>query len=146
MHLPGFVQYPLLPAYYGLAGAFVHASSIEQWGLVVNEAMACGLPVIVSRTCGCAGSLVRDGENGTTFDPQDVSALTQCLSRMASASGVARATMAARSREIAGAWGVARFASGLAAAVSEAVHGTAPRAGALDRALLQAMLRRRVTA
>ena len=46
--LPGFKQYDELPIYYGLAGAFVHASTTEQWGLVVNEAMACGLPVLVS--------------------------------------------------------------------------------------------------
>ena len=42
VRLPGFKQYPELPAYYGLAGAFVHASVTEQWGLVVNEAMGFG--------------------------------------------------------------------------------------------------------
>src|SRR5207244_4064698 len=52
--LPGFKQYDELPAYYGLAGAFIHASTTEQWGLVVNEAMASGLPVLVSDRCGCA--------------------------------------------------------------------------------------------
>ena len=45
---PGFVQYDQLPLYYGLAGAFVHASTVEQWGLVVNEALASALPVLVS--------------------------------------------------------------------------------------------------
>ena len=40
----------------------------EQWGLVVNEAMAAGRPVLVSRQCGCATTLVRDGENGFLFD------------------------------------------------------------------------------
>ncbi len=42
VHLPGFKQYDELPVYYGLAGAFIHASTTEQWGLVVNEAMASG--------------------------------------------------------------------------------------------------------
>ena len=58
--LPGFRQYDELPAYYGLARAFVHASTTEQWGLVVNEAMAAGLPVLVSDRCGCAPDLVED--------------------------------------------------------------------------------------
>jgi glycosyltransferase involved in cell wall biosynthesis len=51
--MPGFKQYEELPAYYALARAFVHASATEQWGLVVNEASASGLPVIVSNRCGC---------------------------------------------------------------------------------------------
>jgi glycosyltransferase involved in cell wall biosynthesis len=45
------------------------SSHNEQWGLVVNEAMAANLPIIVSRKCGCASSLVKEGENGFTFDP-----------------------------------------------------------------------------
>ncbi|MFL6599151.1 MAG: glycosyltransferase, partial [Chthoniobacterales bacterium] len=48
VHLPGFKPYDELPVYYALANAFVHASTTEQWGLVVNEAIASGLPVIVS--------------------------------------------------------------------------------------------------
>src|SRR6266480_1394773 len=51
VHLPGFKPYDELPVYYALANAFVHASTTEQWGLVVNEAIASGLPVIVSDRC-----------------------------------------------------------------------------------------------
>ena len=69
VHLPGFIQYEELPVYYGLAETFVHASTTEQWGLVVNEAMASGLPVLVSNRCGCASDLVKEGENGIIFDP-----------------------------------------------------------------------------
>ena len=58
VHLPGFKPYDELPFYYALANAFVHASTTEQWGLVVNEAIASGLPVIVSDRCGCAPELV----------------------------------------------------------------------------------------
>ena len=81
--LPGFQQYDELPAFYGLASAFVHASTTEQWGLVVNEAMAAGLPVIVSERCGCAPDLVEDGVNGFTFDPQDVEELAGLMRRVA---------------------------------------------------------------
>ncbi|MCF2488878.1 glycosyltransferase family 4 protein [Dyadobacter sp. CY347] len=44
-------------------------SKSEPWGLVVNEAMVCGLPVIVSKNCGCVADLVENGVNGFTFDP-----------------------------------------------------------------------------
>ncbi|HVP67210.1 MAG TPA: glycosyltransferase family 4 protein [Anaeromyxobacteraceae bacterium] len=66
--LPGFKQYQELPTFYGLARAFVLPSTSEQWGLVVNEAMAAGLPVLVSQVCGSA-ELVHEGENGYRFDP-----------------------------------------------------------------------------
>ena len=58
----------LAPLYAG-AGCFVLPSTREPWGLVVNEAMAASLPVLVSRLCGCTPDLVRDGENGFSFDP-----------------------------------------------------------------------------
>ena len=82
--LPGFKQYDELPIYYGLASAFVHASTTEQWGLVVNEAMAAGLPVLVSNRCGCAPDLVQDGVNGFTFDPYDVDRLAELMLKVSS--------------------------------------------------------------
>jgi 1,2-diacylglycerol 3-alpha-glucosyltransferase len=99
VHFPGFRQYDELPRYYALAEAFVHASSTEQWGLVVNEAMAAGLPVLVSRSCGCAPELVLEGENGHTFAPDDQQRLA-CLLAELSASPEDRARMGHRSTEI----------------------------------------------
>ena len=88
--LPGFAQYDELPAYYGLASAFVHASATEQWGLVVNEAMAAGLPVIVSERCGCAPDLVRNGVNGFTFDPDHIQPARGQMHRVAADDARAR--------------------------------------------------------
>ena len=84
--LPGFKQYDELPAYYGLAGAFVHASTREPWGLVVNEAMAAGLPVLVSERCGCARDLVVSGENGFVFNPADPRELAARITQITRAS------------------------------------------------------------
>ncbi len=69
IHFAGHKGSAELGPYYAFAGCFVLPSSREPWGLVVNEAMACGLPVIVSSSCGCADDLVATGHNGFTFDP-----------------------------------------------------------------------------
>jgi 1,2-diacylglycerol 3-alpha-glucosyltransferase len=75
--MPGFLQYGTLPHYYALATVFIHSSTSEQWGLVVNEAMASSLPVLVSDQCGCAENLVQDGVNGFVFNPFDVEDMAQ---------------------------------------------------------------------
>lgn len=82
VHFEGFKQYDELPVYFGLAKAFVHVSTTEQWGLVVNEAMAAGLPVIISERCGCVPELVHNGRNGYAIDPYDQPALTRILTKL----------------------------------------------------------------
>jgi glycosyltransferase involved in cell wall biosynthesis len=84
VHLPGFLQQEELLPYFAHANCFIHASIQEQWGLVVNEAMAAGLPVIVSHRCGCFEDLVIEGVNGFGFDPEDQEALTQLMLKMSS--------------------------------------------------------------
>ena len=83
VHLPGFLQVDALPRYYATAGGFVHASTTEQWGLVVNEAMASGLPVAVSDRCGSTQFLIEDGVTGFSFSPFDTGAITFALTRLA---------------------------------------------------------------
>jgi glycosyltransferase involved in cell wall biosynthesis len=137
VHLPGFKQYDELPAYYGLAGAFVHASTAEPWGLVVNEAMAAGLPVLVSDRCGCAPDLVEPGRNGYTFDPLDVEGLSRHLLRTAGGE-YDLAAMGRASREIIARWTPATFARNLERAVEAALQRPRQRAGVADRVLLWA--------
>ena len=69
VQFPGFVQREELSSYYALADAFVFPSHTDPWGLVVNEAMACGLPVISSDAAGCTADLVKDGCNGWSSAP-----------------------------------------------------------------------------
>lgn len=69
--------------YYAFARALLLVShENEQWGLVVNEAMASGLPVIVARQCGCASSLVKDRENGFAFDGNSTEQITEHMAWM----------------------------------------------------------------
>ncbi len=65
-----------VPKILALADVFILPSYSEPWGLVVNEAMACGLPVIVSIKCGSAYDVVKEGINGYTFDPYNIDELT----------------------------------------------------------------------
>jgi 1,2-diacylglycerol 3-alpha-glucosyltransferase len=140
--LPGFRQYDELPTFYGLARAFVHASTTEQWGLVVNEAMAAGVPVIVSERCGCAPDLVRDGVNGFTFDPFNVEELAGLMQRVAAMTDGERDAMGAAGRRIIADWGPERFADGLMLAVEAAMRRPWPQASWLDQGLLWALARR----
>jgi len=121
--MPGFVQYPDLPNWYSKASCFVHASTTEQWGLVVNEAMASGLPVLVSNRCGCAADLVKEGFNGWTFDPDNVTALATMMERI-SLGGFDLSTMGNRSREIISLWGPERFAKGVESCIRVAMEGS----------------------
>jgi glycosyltransferase involved in cell wall biosynthesis len=141
VHLIGPKGYNELPGYYAAAGAFIHASTTEQWGLVVNEAMASGLPVLVSNRCGCAADLVQDGVNGWTFDPTDEEQIAELMMRISSDED-GRLKMGARSREIITEWGPDRFASGLKSAVDAALKAPRRRAGILNRLILLAMTRR----
>ena len=137
--LPGFKQYPELPAYYAHAGAFIHASTTEQWGLVVNEAMASGLPVLVSNRCGCARDLVQEGVNGFTFDPYDVEQLAQKMFQISAFQDVSLSAFGDASRAIISEWGPERFATGLKAAAECALKVGPKRAGIVDRLVLRAL-------
>jgi glycosyltransferase involved in cell wall biosynthesis len=136
VHLPGFKQYQELPVYYALARAFVHPSTTEQWGLVVNEAIACGLPVIVSERCGCVPELVQD--NGFTFDPFNEHELGSQLFRMALLSDDERMRLADASYRISANFAPEHFGEGLEQAAATAATLKRRRFGVIDRALLQA--------
>ena len=129
MRFEGFRQYGELPGYYAGAGAFVHPAREEPWGLVVNEAMAAGLPVLVSRRCGCAGDLVADGENGFLLDPEDIGMMAGKLRQVAEMGEGERKKMGQKSREIVARYGPERFAAGLEEAVEAAIRHGNGRAG-----------------
>lgn len=98
--LPGFRQIAELPRFYAHACCFVHPAISEPWGLVMNEAMACGLPLLASRNCGAAEELVFHGVNGFLFDPLDSSALAACLHTFLNLTPEAQANMGTASAQI----------------------------------------------
>lgn len=80
--LPGFKQKEGIPKFLAVSDVLVLPSVSETWGLVVNEAMAVGLPVLVSRKCGCYPDIVKDEENGFSFDPFDKDELVDLMKKV----------------------------------------------------------------
>jgi 1,2-diacylglycerol 3-alpha-glucosyltransferase len=123
-----------LPAYYAFAGCFILPSSLEPWGLVVNEAMASGLPVLVSNRCGSASELVRHGVNGFIFDPADVDEIGNLMSQIASRTGEQRYAMAQASRRLISGWSPEQWAIQIACAARAAARRRARPAQSLQYA------------
>jgi glycosyltransferase involved in cell wall biosynthesis len=96
----GFRQIHELPDFYAAAGAFIHPALEEPWGLVVNEAMAAGLPVLSSRNVGAAEELVEEGVTGFLFDPQSADAIALAMERMVSMDSLSRRAMGDAARRM----------------------------------------------
>jgi glycosyltransferase involved in cell wall biosynthesis len=108
----GFVHREELPEFYALADALIFPTHSDTWGLVVNEAMSCGLPVIATSVAGCVADLVQDGGNGFVVSPKDPSQLAAAMAGMAGDS-VRRDEMGFGSRERIEAYSPAAWAEGL---------------------------------
>jgi glycosyltransferase involved in cell wall biosynthesis len=98
IRVAGFAHREQLAAYYALADVLVLPTYTDTWGLVVNEGMACGLPVILSRAAGCAADLVRENWNGLLVAPRDESSLMLAMRTIASQPSL-RATMGTHSAQ-----------------------------------------------
>jgi glycosyltransferase involved in cell wall biosynthesis len=148
VHFYGFRQVSENPAFYALADAFILASLYEEWGLVVNEAMACGLPVIVSETAGCAEDLLVPDRlavppelsadlrsrlaqltghirrNGFLFNPNSVHALANALILLEAVPAI-RENMGRASREIVERFSCENFAANALLAARAALESPA---------------------
>lgn len=123
IHFAGFKQDDELLPPYAFASCFILPSTREPWGLVVNEAMASGLPVLVSDRCGCADDLVEHGGNGFVFDPGQENELADCMLRMNAMSRDEHSRMGERSRQIISNYSLERWASAVARLVESAQTG-----------------------
>jgi glycosyltransferase involved in cell wall biosynthesis len=104
---------------YAAADVFALLSLRETWGVVVNEAAASGLPLVLSDRVGAAYDLLRDGENGFVVSSRDVDAAAEALSKLA-ADAKLRRRMGDRSRELVRGWGYEASVENFVAAVREA--------------------------
>jgi glycosyltransferase involved in cell wall biosynthesis len=79
VHFLGFQNQSLLPKFYALADIFVLPSENEPWGLIINEVMCAGLPIVTTDKVGAVADLVRHGENGFLYEAGDILLLTNHL-------------------------------------------------------------------
>ena len=119
IHVPGFVHRDELAAFYALADGLIFPTHSDPWGLVVNEAMACGLPVIATSVAGCVLDLVQDGWNGFVVPPRDPARLAAAMENLAPDSR-RRTEMGRNSRERIEAYSPASWAQGMLEAVNSA--------------------------
>jgi glycosyltransferase involved in cell wall biosynthesis len=113
----GFLNQSEISAAYKAADLFALPSDFEPWGLVVNEAMNFGLPVVVSDEVGSAADLVDGRDTGAVFPKGDLEALTHALGRLLSDRS-ALARMGETARSVITAWGYGEDEQGLRAALT----------------------------
>lgn len=103
-----------LASIYQYAEALIINSNIEEtWGLVINEAMACGCPIFASNQCGATNMLVKNDINGYRFDCNDTRALSDSLIKFHQLSDIEKQKMRKESIKIIAKWGLDKFADGV---------------------------------
>jgi 1,2-diacylglycerol 3-alpha-glucosyltransferase len=122
----GFVHREHLPEVYALADGLIFPTHSDPWGLVVNEAMACSLPVVATNVAGCAIDLVRDGWNGFVVPPSKVSELAVAMASLAEDSE-RRMEMGIRGKERIAANSPAAWAKGIVEAVESVLRQSYPQ-------------------
>lgn len=141
-HIEGVKLYPflsqqeLVPLYQN-ADVFILASRrYETWGLVINEAMAAGLPVIASCKCGATSVLVKDGVNGYVIDPAQPDSLYEKLDLFLNLDDKEKEKMSQSSEEIIKDWNLDRFSDGVYAAILYAMSHKKKCRNSLDKFIL----------
>lgn len=137
--LTDFKSQEELASFYALCDAVILPSlEGETWGLVVNEAMACRKPVLVSNKCGCCSTLVQDGKTGFSFDPENTSEIRKVLREVGKLSQKELNKMGDNAQNLIADWGLDRFEKGVREAI-ENISKTSVRtfSGFLDKCLIK---------
>ena len=121
----GFRPQEELPKYYGIADLLVFPTRSDPWGLVLNEAMCAGLPVVASSAAGATADLVHPGQNGFVHDPEDVDMIARHMLTLLSNDDLRR-RMGNASRKIIGDFSPQKMAQGFV----EAIHNSSNRENA----------------
>jgi glycosyltransferase involved in cell wall biosynthesis len=118
VHFLGFRNQSELPTLYALSDVFVLPSENEPWGLIINEVMCAGMPVVATREIGAVPDLVHHGENGLLYSVGRIDELSDHLETLVTDADLRR-DMGERSLEIIDGWNHDRCVEGLRAALSE---------------------------
>ncbi len=113
----GFINQTKLPELYALSDIFVLPSAQEPWGLVVNEAMCSGLPIVASSEVGCVNDLVHEGINGYIVEPNQPLELSQALEKILNVEQMRLKMMGQKSLEIIQSWSYEECKNGIEVAI-----------------------------
>ena len=108
-------------AWLRASDVFVLPSRDEHWGLVVNEAMTCGLPLVVSDACGCVDDLVVTGRNGIVFQVENAAKLAEAMTQL-SLNESQRTSMGRESESMIQPWTIDRQAETIRMALVRMSH------------------------
>jgi glycosyltransferase involved in cell wall biosynthesis len=118
----GFLNQSAIASAYAASDCLVLPSDHgETWGLVVNEAMACGLPAVVSDLVGCREDLIIEGKTGLSYSCGNSGALAACLVRMAQDPEASRRMGEAGQQLVEAAFTVEAAAAGIRAGVMRVI-------------------------
>ena len=122
VHLLGFCNQSKMPAVYAAADVLCLPSQIETWGLVCNEALACGTPIVVSDLVGCAPDLAADSCVGYTVPVGNCAALAKALTSVLNDPPPSHKIAALSER-----YSIAAAVEGIAGALDAIVNSTSKR-------------------
>lgn len=132
-----FLSQEDLPSIFQNAKALLSSSNIEEtWGLVINEAMACGCPIFASYECGASNVLVKDGVNGYRFHFDDVRRQTECMVTFHNLDSECQERMRKASRRIISDWGLSRFSAGAINAIDYVIAHSKRKTTITDKLII----------
>jgi glycosyltransferase involved in cell wall biosynthesis len=138
VHFYSFMaQFELRKAFKSASWFILPSKYGETWGLVVNEAMASGLPVILSDQVGCASTIVKEAVNGFLFSPDNSEALAEILTKAAGMPEEQRLFFAKKSMEVISFWGMDRFTWSLHNAITHVISERKRTSSFLSRILMK---------
>lgn len=121
VHFVGHVEMEAMPKYYAISDLCVFPSVRDVWGMVINEAMACGLPVITTNKVGASADLIEHGVNGYVVEAGDPTALLEAMRRLV-ADPLLRGRMAENSRRRIRNFGLAQSVDGFMSAIEHVLR------------------------
>lgn len=138
IHLLPFLSQEKLPSVYQYARSLICSSNkSETWGLVINEAMACGCPIIASVQCGATNTLVHEGENGYIFSCEDINHLAHLMIKFHKLGEHKQSAMRESSRRIIANWGLDCFTNACVDAMEYVVNHPKRKTNWFDRIIIR---------
>ena len=130
-----WLQIDELVDFYKNSSAFILPSFFDNWGLVVNEAIASGLPCIISKNCGCAVDLIKHNNTGLIFDPHNTKELSLCMKKIENQNKKEREKMVSLARHNLENFNLESFSINLKKAINQAIKR--PRYSILSKILVR---------